>query len=257
MLFTSKVYSDHISVISLNLCTDQLVFEVADFNQIISLTYLSSNEKLSSISSKVKTIKKNRGIIDEIIIDNPDIIFSSKGNFKLQTKILKKLNYKIVEIPIIKTFDDLRKQIRVISYNLHQTKKGEKIIKNIDYVLNKTQKNQKKQKSILVLNPNGYTSGTKTLLNEIILKAGHLNEAGNLGISGFGKLSLEKLAIANPDILIFDSDIINKNSLANKYLNHKIIKKLKNKSKVIYLNSKIWTCGTIRSVEFVELLSKY
>ena len=251
------MYSDHISVTSLNLCTDQLVFEVADFNQIISLTYLSSNEKLSTISTKVKNIKKNRGIIDEIIIDNPDIIFSSKGNFKLQNNILKKLNYKIVELPIIKTFDDLRNQIRVISYNLHQPEKGDEIIKNINYVLNKTKQNQKKQKNILVLNPNGYTSGTKTLLNEIILKAGHVNEAANLGISGFGKLSLEKLAIANPDILIFDLNSINKNSLANKYLNHKIIKKLKNESKVIYLNSKILSCGTVSSVEFVELLSKY
>ena len=63
--------------------------------------------------------------------------------------------------------------------------------------------------------------------------------------------------IANPDILIFDLNSINKNSLANKYLNHKIIKNLKNKSKVIYVDSKIWTCGTVNSVDFVELLSKY
>ena len=77
-----------------------------------------------------------------------------------------------------------------------------------------------------------------------------------LGIKGYGSLSLEKLIEAKPDILIFSSDQKNGRTIRGEVLEHPALKKGLPGLKTVTLPSALLNCGSPASVEAVRILVK-
>ena len=73
----------------------------------------------------------------------------------------------------------------------------------------------------MVLRPNGYTVGKGSLVDELMSYAGLDNLAADLGLSPYAQVSLERLALLDPDVVIVNAEAVGAPSLATDTLNHR------------------------------------
>ena len=71
-------------IVSLNLCTDELVLQLADRSKISSITWLSKDPISANVVDLAADVPINHGLAEEIIPLNPDLIVA--GTFTAKTK---------------------------------------------------------------------------------------------------------------------------------------------------------------------------
>ena len=80
-------------VVSINLCTDQILLQLVDRDRIASVTYLATDPAISYYADRAIGIKKNHGLAEEILPLKPDLILAGTFTSRPTTLLLKKLGY--------------------------------------------------------------------------------------------------------------------------------------------------------------------
>lgn len=251
--FTNIAFSNSKKIASINLCADQILYFLAESDQIASLTFLSENKNISYIYDKVFNYKKNRGTAEEIIFLNPDVVFSSQGTSRLTVITLKNLGYEVVDLPLTDSFKEITKQILIISKILNKEEQGKKIIFEMNLKLNEKLYDNYPMPKALFLSPNGFTGGSNTLIDDIIVYSGYQNAAALLGITGFKKVNLEQVIKIKPDLFVIGTSD-NSMSRAQSFLDHPALKKMNFYSQKINISQKFYSCGGPYTVEVVKML---
>ena len=109
-------------------------------------------------------------------------------------------------------------------------------------------------KTAMIFSPNGYTIGKNTIENDVLTLAGYRNLAAEMGIEGFKQISMEKLVIQQPDVVMIDNHVYDDNSLANVLLMHPVLNKISSKETRRFIPSRLRACAGVMSAEAVEFL---
>ena len=96
---------------------------------------------------------------------------------------------------------------------------------------------------VALYGPNGYTTGTGTLADDILSAAGLQNIAADAGIPGGGTLPLERLVLLHPDILV-SSNPYPGYSQAEAVLNHPAIRAIPTLKEDDRSDDASWGCET-------------
>ena len=99
-------------IVSLNLCTDQLLMLLADPDQIASLSKIVDDPNVSFLAEKSAEFKKNRGDAEEIFMNSPDLVVAGVYTEKATVQILQSLGVPVEIFPIEQNFDDIVKNIK-------------------------------------------------------------------------------------------------------------------------------------------------
>jgi len=118
-------------IVSMNLCSDQLVLRLADRSRIAAVTRSSLIPDISTVVDLAQGLNTISGTLEEVLTLDPDIVITGKYDSQ-KINILKKLGINVVSIGIAKSFDDLKKNIREIAAVLEEEEKGKALIKDID-----------------------------------------------------------------------------------------------------------------------------
>ncbi len=256
IIFENNANANNIKVASINLCTDQYLYLIAKKSQITSLSYMSKDKKISYISDKISGVKFNNGRTEEIIKQNPDIIFAGPGSSIATVSLLKKLNYNVVFISDAKNFKQIKEQVLFIAKLIGREKKGYSILNKIDNDLNKYIYNNKKikNKKIIILSPNGYTKGKDSLLGNILNKLGYQNVINKLNINSYSRVSLEQILYLDPEVVIIEDSYNDFVSLSQEFLNHSVLDYIIDKGKLLNLNKKLLSCSGPYSTQIIKEL---
>ncbi|PPR79667.1 MAG: Vitamin B12-binding protein [Alphaproteobacteria bacterium MarineAlpha2_Bin1] len=250
--------ANNITAASINLCTDQYLYLIANKNQITSLSYMSKDKNISFISDKILDIKLNNGRAEEIIRQDPDIIFAGLGSSIATVSLLQKLNYKVVNISDAKNFKQIKEQVYLIAKLLHREKKGLELVNKIDNEIKKffNYSKRKENKKVIIISPNGYVTGEDTLVGGILKEIGYTNVTSNLNISSYGRISLEQILYSDPEVVIIEDSYSDSVSLSQEFLNHSVIKYIVKKGEVLNLNKKLMNCSGPYSTKIIKELIK-
>ena len=111
-------------VISINLCTDQLVLQLLDRDRIASVTYLAADPTISYSANRAVGLVKNHGLAEEVVALNPDLILAGAFTSRPTTSLLKKLGYRVIEFKMAGSFETLRQNIIKAGEVLDEEKKS-------------------------------------------------------------------------------------------------------------------------------------
>jgi len=189
-------------VVSINLCADQLVLELAAAEQIVSLTNLSHNPSASVHFKAARNYPTNKGTVEEVIRLAPDLVIAGQFTNPHTLNLLRNVGLRVEILPIANSIDALFANLSQVSLWLEQPLKGEAIIATLKERLNALPKSIDSRPRAAVYDPNGYTVGKSSLRGEILDKAGWHNVASDKGIESYGSLSLETMVTLRPDVLI-------------------------------------------------------
>lgn len=189
-------------VASINLCADQLLLEIADPAQILSVTNLSHDPAASIHIDKANNYPANNGIVEEILPLQPDIVLAGTFTSRYTLKLLRATGIRIEIVPISNSMNELISTIEQVSIWLQQEARANVIIETMKQQLASLPQPTKPLPRAAVYDPRGYTVGRSTLRGEMLALAGWRNVAVDKGITSYGTLPLETILKLDPDVIV-------------------------------------------------------
>ena len=239
--------TDKPSVVSMNLCTDQLVLLLADPEQILSLSYLSHSKKSSVYHEQATDYPTNRGLAEEVYILKPDVTVTGTYSNWTATAMLETLGMNIKRFEPAYHFDDIRANILAMGTLLGHTAKAQAIIDSFDNKMAALQQSAKTSKTdrprAALYEANGYTPGKLSLAHHILQAAGYENIGAEFGYDFGTKLPLEVLLMTAPDMIILNPQGAG-HAKAEEMTRHPALAYLEQDAPHEITTNKNWICDT-------------
>jgi iron complex transport system substrate-binding protein len=94
-------------IVSIGLCTDQLLLMLADRGQIASLSVWAKDANMSYMIDSVGDIPLNNASIEEVVRLQPDLVLASEFVAWDTVSFLRQLGYPVEQVPVVKSVDEI------------------------------------------------------------------------------------------------------------------------------------------------------
>ncbi len=243
-------------IVSLSLCTDQLLLMLVDKPRFAGLSYLATDPIYSYMWQAAQGIPSHSGLAEEIIPLQPDLIIGSKYATGNAVQMMRHLGHEVITVDSPTTLAEVETFTRRIGHIVGESERAEQLIQTMrDEILQAKSMVKDLPREVAVsYGPNGFTAGRLTLKNEILEAAGFRNLAAEIGIEHYGNISLEQLAWSKPDAIIIDEDIPNQNSRAQLSTTHPILQRILEGRNISSVPTNHWLCpGPLASKAILAL----
>ncbi len=243
-------------VVSINLCTDQLLLLLAEPGQVLSVSHLARDPAASFMAAAAAPYPVNRARVEELIALDPDLILAHAHSSRDTVAFMRRLGYRVEELPAAGNIDEIRTNIGTMARLLGTEPRGRRIVADMDRRLARVAAHlgTGRAKGIFY-QPRGYTSGSHTLQDAALTAAGWENLAGSLGIRGYSPVDLEQLLLAAPDQLFTSPYARDADALAQRQLRHPALRRVLGERPLREIDYRHWICGGPMIVEAVEALA--
>ena len=234
-------------VMSLSVCTDDLLLDLLPPGRIASVTYLSRDPSNSYLWAQAAKVGINYGSAEEVLAEKPDLVLAGTYTTPATRMLIKKLGMPMLEVPPANSFDDIRAQTRTVAHALGQDAVAESLIARMDTTL-KQLESTKPSRVIRVAGWSGGGSvpGKGTLFDAILRAAGGVNIASDEGQS-YAAFDIEQLLEARPDILAYGENSVSPSPRTDE-AQHPIILELYARRRISYPNA-LYGCGVVESAD--------
>jgi iron complex transport system substrate-binding protein len=239
-------------VASLHLCADQLLLALADREQIASVTFMAAEPVASVMADAARGLPVNHGKAEEIVSLHPDLVLAGPFSARSTVALLRGLGARVVDLPYTTNFDDVRAQIGDVAALLGHPERGARLIAQMDARLAAVAPLRGARPTAVAYQPGGFTARAGSLEDAAIAAAGFDNLATRLD-SGSGRVALETLVAAAPDLLILGGEADHLPSQQVRLLAHPALRGLR--SARVYVPARVWTCGGWFTADAVALLA--
>lgn len=243
-------------VVSLNLCSDELLLQLADRGTVASISFLATDPSLSSVAPLTVGLPVNRGRLEEIVALHPDLVLAHRYAARSTTDALRRLGYRVVEIDSPQTLDAVRQQILEVAAALGVPERGHAMVASLDARLAALPPIVEPRPTAAIYQPNGYAFGRDSLADKILDLAGFANLAARDGVRGYARLSLEQLVVHPPDRLVLEGDDFDRRSMAQQFLSHPALKDRFPAQARIEVPRRLWLCAGLNVATAAELLAR-
>jgi len=241
-------------VASIYACTDQLLVQLADRAQIVSVSHLAVDPSFSVVAEQAEGLRLNHGQVEEILPRDPDLVLAGAYSAPATVSLLRRLGVRVLELPVAHTLDDIRANIRTVAEAIGRPAEGERLIAHFDAALPPAADPGRNDAPVAALYwANSYSSGRNTLAAAILRRAGLRNLGTRLGLSGNGALPLEVLLRHDPDLLVTGRRREGQ-ALAETVLRHPALDRAFAAARQVTLPGKLWVCGTPATARAVQRL---
>lgn len=240
-------------IVSLNLCLDQLLLDLVPRERIVSVTHLALDPLYSPRAAEFAGIAPNHGLAEEVLSFEPDLVLTSPFSRPSTTALLRRLGYRVVEVPVAGTLAEMRRQIVALAALVGAERRGAAMLRAMDARLAALPPYPAAPPSAMIYDTNGVTGGAGTLADEVLTLSGFENRARTLGIEGWRRLDLETLLVGDPDFLVTDDLDELPPSLGRALLMHPALSFPQ--ARRIELSSNQWVCPGAAVLTAVETLA--
>ncbi|MBI3303455.1 MAG: ABC transporter substrate-binding protein, partial [Deltaproteobacteria bacterium] len=122
-------------IVSLNLCTDQLVLALADRNAVRSVTWLARDPKISMLAAEAAYIPVNHGLAEEIVPLAPDLVLAGIYTTRPTVALLQRFGARVVEVDVPQSVPDMYEQIRTVARLFGHPERGEAMVAAMETAL--------------------------------------------------------------------------------------------------------------------------
>jgi len=230
-------------VVSFNICADQLVVALADPAQIAGLSPYATQPALSAVAEQARAFPQAQWHAESTISLDPDLVLVGPRDRSVTQRLLTALGFRVVEIEFVSTIAQAREQIRKVAALLGHPERGEALLQRLDAARARLANVPRPHATTaLLVERNGYSEGPASLAAGMIAEAGLQPPAGApAGIGGY--VSLERLIVMRPDILVLHSLIDQPRDQGSVYLTHPALAALYPPSRRIILPGQYTLCG--------------
>lgn len=231
-------------IVSLNLCTDQLLIALADPAQIAALSPLARDPALSFYAARAHALPVTDGSMEELLALQPDLILAPPGRISQGLAGLSRRRVATVDIDDATRLDDIFGNIRAMAKAIGYPARAEALIARMQRDIGRLQAAPSgRGRTAAYYQRRGYLTGQGTLIDDLMTKAGLLNLSVKLGRPALSAIALEEMVAAQPDFLIMDSEARFVVDRGTELLRHPALDNAVPQSQRLYLPAKLTVCG--------------
>src|SRR5262245_1393783 len=103
-----------IRVVSLDLCTDQLLVELVRRDRIAAVTHLAADPAVSAIPQKARGIPITHGNAEDVLRYDPDLVLAGPFGVASTVDLLRRLGRHVVVVALPQDLDGVRASVRAV-----------------------------------------------------------------------------------------------------------------------------------------------
>nr|WP_272213278.1 ABC transporter substrate-binding protein [Marinicella sp. W31]MDC2879225.1 ABC transporter substrate-binding protein [Marinicella sp. W31] len=189
-------------VVSINLCTDQMAMLLAGDDQLISVSALAADPAISAMAEDAIAYPLNHGLAEEVFLMKPDLVLAGSYTTRETVDLLKRLGIPVAEFAPEASLEDVRDNLLRMGHLLGRDDAARQLVDDMDARRAALLEAPASGKTAALYYANGYTSGDGTLAGDIVADAGLDNIGVSAGVDGLGRLPLERLIMAAPEVIV-------------------------------------------------------
>ncbi len=244
------------SIISINMCTDQLLLDLASPGQIMGLSPFARDPVLSMMAAKAAGLPVLSGTAEEIMLMKPDLVVADRFTKRATREFIRARNVPLEEFDTILTLAETKRQITRFGVITGAVEKAAERVAELDAASAALKAvTSSSRLRVLPLSRRGWVSGSETLISDLLRQAGLVNAADDLGLPAGGFLTLEGIVKLRPDAILISSDRSSAEDQGSTMLLHPAINALFPPERRIILPERLTVCGGPMLVEAMRSLA--
>lgn len=243
-------------IASINLCTDQLLMNLADPAQILGLSPYARDAARSWEAAKAAQFPKLSGEAEDVLVLQPDLVVAGRYTKRATRELLKDKGLKVAEFDVPRSMDDVKKQIlRMGDLTGHPDRAAAEVTK-LDAAIARTRAvASRKNFRVLALSRRGWVSGSESLTGALLSAVGLSSAAKDMGFRTGGFASLEAIVSLKPDFLLVSEGSSFAEDSGRAFLLHRALERFYPDSKRLVIPEKLINCGGPMIAEALDRLA--
>ena len=188
------------TIVSLNPCSDAILAEVADPDQLLAISHYSHDPRASSMApSEARRFRATGGTVEEVLALEPDVVVADPFMAPAARAAFGRLGVRVETVGIATSVSDSRAQVRRLAALTGRSARGERLVREIDAALAETRRPGRIP--ALLWQQGGLVPGEDTLAAELLLHTGFASHSAARGLGQGAYLPLEQV-LADPPVMI-------------------------------------------------------
>ncbi len=243
-------------IVSMNVCSDQLLLTLADPEQILGLSRFSRDGWQSWAADRARRYPVLSGGAEDVLVAKPDIVVASLFDKRSTRELLKANGLHLAEFTVPRTLDEVKDQIREMGEVVQHPDRARAEIARLDAAIARArQAATDKHYRVLPLSRRGWVSGRDSLVSSLLTETGLLNPAGELGVAFGGFASLEAIISLKPDFILVSEAGDRAEDDGRAFLLHPALERFYPPEKRIVIPERLTVCGGVMLAEALDVLT--
>ncbi len=245
-------------VMSANACTDQLALLLARPGQVVSVSALAADPRLSVMAERATGLPLNHGRAEDVFIVRPDLVLAADFSLHGMARFARAAGFSVEEFAYDQSLDSIADSIERVGRLLGVADTAGPVAAAYRDRLGELRARAcPRRPGVIVRGQNGVVQGAGTIAGDIVEAAGFKNLAATLGVVGMAPFPLERLVAEAPDLVLVESQFDDRASLADMAIAHPVIARLAVEQSARFGGDGAWTCGGPWSLDIVAALAEW
>ena len=242
-------------LVSMNVCTDQLVLTLADPEQILGLSRFS-RDGWQSKAGDLSRYPVLSGGAEDVLLIRPDIVVASAFDKRSTRELLKTKGLRLAELTVPRTLDEARQQIREAGDIVGHPERAAAEIARLDAALARARGAvSERHYRVLPLSRRGWVAGSDSFVGSLLGEAGLRSAAGDLGFAFGGFASLEAIVNLRPDFIVVAQAGDRARDDGQAFLLHPALERFYPPEKRIVIPERMTECGGVLLADALDALT--
>jgi iron complex transport system substrate-binding protein len=242
-------------LVSMNVCTDQLVLALADPEQILGLSRFS-RDGWQSKAGDISRYPVLSGGAEDVLLIRPDIVVVSAFDKRSTRELLKAKGLHLAELAVPRTLDEARQQIREAGDITGHPDRAAAEIARLDAALARARRAvSERHFRVLPLSRRGWVAGSDSFVGSLLAESGLRSAAGDLGFSFGGFASLEAIVNLRPDFIVVSQAGDTARDDGQAFLLHPALERFYPPEKRIVIPERMTECGGVLLADALDALT--
>ena len=248
--------ADSPRLVSMNVCTDQLVLALADPGQILGLSRFSRDGWQGPSAVDISRYPLLSGGAEDILLIKPDLVVASAFDKRATRDLLKAKGLRLAELSVPRTLDEARQQIREVGDLLGHPDRAAAEIARLDAALARARAAVAQRNfRVLPLSRRGWVAGSDSFVGSLLGEAGLRSAAGDLGFAYGGFASLETIVQLRPDFIVVSRAGNVARDDGQAFLLHPALQRFYPPEKRIVIPERMTECGGVMLADALDALA--
>jgi iron complex transport system substrate-binding protein len=245
-----------VRVASINMCTDQLLVDLADPAQILGLSPYARDKERSWAASKARRFPVLSGTAEEIIMLKPSHVLSGRYTKRATRDFIRAQGIPIEEFDAVRTVSEAREQIARVARLVGGEAAGAARAAELDAAMARLKAAAAgRTLRVLPVSRRGWAAGRDSLTSDLLSAAGLVNAGGEAGLESGGFLSLEAMVRLRPDAILISRADGGAEDQGAAMILHPAIQALFPPERRIVIPESVTVCGGPMLVEAMDRLA--
>lgn len=243
-------------LVSMNVCTDQLLLTLADPEQILGLSRFARDGWQGPAAGDIKRYPVLSGGAEDVLLIKPDIVVASAFDKRSTRELLKAKGLRLAELAVPRTLDEARQQIREAGDITGHPDRAAKEIARLDEALARTRRAvAERHYRVLPLSRRGWVAGSDSFVGSLLGETGLRSAAGDLGFAYGGFASLEAIVNLRPDFIVVSQAGDHARDDGQAFLLHPALERFYPPEKRIVIPERMTECGGVMLADALDALT--